>query len=98
MANMDTSGVLDLFAAPGSAAAAAGATGSGSGAAGGAQTGGPADGGAASAAAAAGGGGAGGGALKQLLSAVGELHDDQSQYEGLSVAAFASKLQPPQGG
>jgi hypothetical protein len=95
MAAMDTSGVLDLFAAPGSAAAGAGAT-PAAGAA--APAGGAAAPAAAVAAAAAGAvGGKKGGALQELMAAVGELHDDQSQYEGLSVAAFASKLQQQKG-
>lgn len=92
MAAMDTSGVLDLFAAPGSAAAGAAAV---------AEAGGPGPSDAAAEAAAAGAGAApkkgAGGALQKLLNAVGELHDDEAQYEGLSVAAFASKLQQ-QGG
>jgi hypothetical protein len=87
MAAMDTSGVLDLFAAPGSAAAgAAPPPAAAPGAAAAAGT-------AAAAAAAGAGGKRGGGGLQQLLEAVGDLHDDQAQYEGLSVAAFASKLQ-----
>ena len=92
MAAMDTSGVLDLFAAPG-----------GSGTGNGGGNGGDGDDGAGGQAQQGGGkgggkGGKGGGALAALVREVGELHDAEAQYGGLSAAAFASKLQGGGGG
>jgi len=92
MAAMDTSGVLDLFAAPGSGGG--GANGGGTGAQFDAAAAGIGEGLGAGVGGKMGGVGGGGG-LQKLLSAVGELQDEEAQYEGLSVSAFASKLQQP---